>query len=435
MKKLIPFVVLFGFIVAAYLVMNNPPGSQRGRPSATPQLQVEAIQLQNQAFTINVDSYGVVRPRTQSMLFPQVSGQIVAIDDDFRDGGFFEKGDVLVQLDARDYLAEVKIAESNLLSAQRALSEEKARVEQAKQDWTRLGNSEKAPDLVLRKPQLMAAEAAVYSAQAGLDKAKLALERTRIVAPYTGRILKKHVDIGQVVSSGTQLAEMFAVDYVEIRLPIKNSDLRYMQLPESSRVKTVSKVEQPQVTFTSDLTSQTWQGRVVRTEGAFDTQSQQLFVVAQIDDPYGTAMGDKMPIKIGQYFSAAIKGKSIRNALVIPNKAIYQGSYVYLVEDGKLKRQNVNIAWQNNEQALIASGLAAGQMLVTTPLGQVNSGTRVAILGKNKGDGEAAVANKHSPQDDDKQKPTAERDERKAEKSQENNNRAQVAGTQTGQGV
>ncbi|NMP15006.1 efflux RND transporter periplasmic adaptor subunit [Thalassotalea sp. Y01] len=384
MKKIVlPLMILIGFIAIAVMVLSNPPGSQRSGKPQVAQLKVEARQLQAQDYAISVSSYGVVKPRTQSMLFPQVSGQIVAIDDSFRDGGFFEKGDVLVRIDDRDYRAEMKIAESNLLSAEQALSEEKARVQQAEQDWTRLGNSDQAPDLVLRKPQLMAAEAQVYAAKASLDKARLALERTRIIAPYTGRILKKQVDIGQVVSSGSQLAEMYAVDYVEIRLPIKNSDLQYMVLPESSRLQSASLKDQPLVHFTSDLVAQSqWQGKVVRTEGAFDSQSQQLFVVAQIDDPYGRRMDDSLPIKIGQYVSASIAGKTIKEALVIPNRAIYQGSYVYLVEQGKLKRQTVSIAWQNDQQAVIASGLRAGQMLVTTPLGQVNSGTLVSILNK-----------------------------------------------------
>lgn len=381
-RYLLPVAVLTGFIALAMVVSSNPPSAKRSKPSSAPQLNVEAITITKQDFAIKVDSYGVVRPRTQSMLFPQVSGQIVEISPSFREGGFFSKGDVLVQLDDRDYVAEMRIAESNLLSAEQALSEEQARVQQARQDWERLGNSEKAPDLVLRKPQLMAAEASVYSAKASLEKAQLSLERTKVIAPYHGRILEKHVDIGQVVSSGSQLAEMFAVDYVEIRLPIKNNDLRYMVLPESSRLESESVNEQPLVSFTSDLgAQQKWYGRVVRTEGAFDSQSQQLFVVAQIDDPYGEK-ADGLPIKIGQYVSAEINGKVATDAIVIPNKAIYQGSYVYLVVDGKLKRQEINIAWQDGSQALIANGLNDGAKLVITPLGQVNSGTPVSIVGE-----------------------------------------------------
>lgn len=379
-KKLLPIIVLSALVFAAYIVTSNPPTAKRGRPSSTPQLSVQVQKLTRSDLALTIDSYGTIQPRTQSKLLPQVSGQIISISPKFRAGGFFEQGDVLVQLDQRDLLAEVKIAQASLFSAKQNLSEEQARVEQAKQDWQRLGNSEQAPDLVLRKPQLLAAQATVFSAEASLAKAKLALERSNIVAPYSGRILSKSVDVGQVVSVGTELAEIYAIDYVEIRLPLKNKDLPYMILPESNRFEEESVQEQPAVIIYSDLaTRQSWFGKVVRTEGAFDEASQQLFVVAQIDDPYGKNDSDSMPLKIGQYVSAKIDGKVIKEALTIPNRAIYQGTYVYVVEDNVLKRKNISIAWQNDDVAMIKAGLEANQLLVLTPLGQVTSGTIVNV--------------------------------------------------------
>ena len=183
-----------------------------------------------------------------------------------------------------------------------------------------------------------------------------------------------------MVSVGTELAEIYAVDYVEIRLPLKNKDLPYMVLPENSRFQDESVNQQPAVTIHSDLSvRQSWYGKVVRTEGAFDQDSQQLFVVAQIDDPYGKNENGGLPLKIGQYVSAEIKGKVIEKVLTIPNKAIYQGSYVYIVEGNILKRKNITIAWQNDDVAVIKDGLEAQQLLVLTPLGQVTSGTIVSI--------------------------------------------------------
>ena len=66
--------------------------------------------------------------------------------------------------------------------------------------------------------------------------------------------------------------------------------------------------------------------------------------------------------------------------MVIPNNTIYQGSYVYIVEDDILRRRNIEIEWQNDAEALIGSGLAPGDLLVVTPLGQVSSGIRVTVV-------------------------------------------------------
>ncbi|WP_448568778.1 efflux RND transporter periplasmic adaptor subunit [Thalassotalea ganghwensis] len=398
-KKIIPLVVISLFLLLAYLVFSNPPQSQRGRPSAVASLNVDVMTLKPQQYTVEVESYGKVKPRTQSSLLPQVSGQIIAINPNFREGGFFEQGDILIELDDRDLKAEIKIAQANLYSAKQTYLEEQAKAEQAKADWKRLGNEGEPSELVLRKPQLLAAQAKVYSAEASLAKSQLALERTKIKAPYRGRILTKSVDVGQVISPSTKLAEIYAVDYVEVRLPIKNKDLAFMELPESNRFDKRASY-QPAVSIVSELTRrQEWQGRVVRTEGAFDASSQQLFVVAQIDDPYGENQSEGLPIKIGQYVNAKISGKLVDNALVIPNKTIYQGSYVYTVSDGTLKRRNIDIAWQNDEVAIVESGLSEGELLVLTPLGQVNSGTKVVI---NMNDGvqveTASNRNNNQPQ-------------------------------------
>lgn len=384
-KLLLPVCIVIFTVVLGYLILSNPPESKRKGANKAPQMTVEVKKLKPQRYNINIESYGIVAPRTQSVLFSQVSGQINKISAQFRDGGFFNKGDILVELDDRDFRSEVKTAEAGLISAKQSLAEEKAKAEQAIVDWKRLGNGKPASDLVLRKPQLAAAKAQVLSAEAQFEKAELALERTKIIAPYAGRVLKKNVDIGQVVSSNTALADIYAVDYVEIRLPIKNKDLALMKLPEEyANIQTQNVSEQSNVTLSSNLIGQQeWSGKLVRTESAIDETSQQLYVVAQIDKPFENKKQNAQ-IKIGQYVTASITGKNIENAIVIPSSAIYQGSYVYIVENNILKRKNIEVVWQNGVESIIDSGLVAGDKLVLTALGQVNSGTRVLIAGEGK---------------------------------------------------
>lgn len=417
MKKLPSFVVpvavisLFGFI--AYFIINNPPEAKRQAPKFTPTVSVETTTIKAVDFPMQINSYGVVKPRTQSSLLPQVSGQIKSISPNFRDGGFFERDEILVTLDNRDYLAEIKVTEASLLSAQQALAEEQARSAQAIEDWQRLGNGKQAPDLVARKPQLMSAQAKVLSAQAALDKAQLALERTEIKAPFAGRILTKKVDLGQVVSSNTNLADLYAVDYIEVRLPIRNNDLAYLSLPESFRYGKRD-TNFPEVTLTSTLGSaDVWVGNVVRTEGAIDATSKQLYVVAQIDDPYGEGLAGKEPLKIGQYVTAKINGSVLKNVIVVPNKTIYQGSYVYTVANDVLRRQNVNISWQNDKVAIISDGLNDGDILVNTPLGQVNSGTRVKLISEASKNNNQLRLSQEKPKSLNKQASEARTAERK----------------------
>jgi len=380
-KIIIPVVILAVMVGLAALVMLNPPKSERNGAPKARELAVEVLELSQQRYQVVLQSYGTVKPRTQSELVPQVAGKIVRISPNFRNGGFFETDELLVEIDDRDYQANVSSAKASLIEARQTLVQEQAQVAQAKEDWVRLGNKGSPPTLVSREPQLKAAQARVLSAEALLDTAQANLERTRIVAPYAGRMLEKKVDVGQVVNANTSVANIYAVDTIEVRLPLKNRDLAYIDLPESLRIGDKQHQILPAVQLISELgKAERWPGQIVRTEGAIDAASQQLYVIAQIDDPYGEAARDRQPLKIGQYVNAEIGGKLLTEALVIPNNAIYQSSYVYLVEQDQLRRQEIIIAWQNNDEALIQKGLKAGELLVTTPLGQVASGTVVKII-------------------------------------------------------
>ena len=383
-------ILAFALGFGSLFLANPPPAPDRVDPAGGERL-VETLIVTPRDYQVRISSYGTVRPRTQSQLIAQVRGQVVAIGANFRPGGFFSTGDVLVAIDSRDYEADVEIARRELMDALQAQAREDSQAEQARVDWGRLGESGEAPsDLVLRKPQLRAARARVAAAEAALAKAELNLERTQVQAPFSGRLLTQLVDVGQVVSAGTPLAEAYASDYVEVRLPLRNADLAFIDLPEGDAgaplpVAIHSRLGEPR----------TWPGRIVRTEGAIDQNSRQLHVVAQIDNPFGTvaaAAGDgssrpkaDRPLKIGEYVTAEIAGQRLSDALVIPSEAIYQNTYAYVLEAGVLQRHEVAIAWQNGIDSLVASGLSPGDALVTTPLGVVTSGVRVRVATEGAG--------------------------------------------------
>jgi RND family efflux transporter MFP subunit len=380
-KWLIPAGVFGGLLALAMLIYTNPPASPQRRPAAGPNLVVETMPVRLQSYRVELQSYGTVQPRTQTTLISQVRGQIVYVNPNVRDGGYFKKGEVLASIDARDYEADVRIAEAILMDSRQQLAEAEARTMQAREDWERLGNSDEVPGLVLKLPQLEAAKARVVSAESTLQKARLELERTDIVAPYAGRILRKQVGIGQVMNTNQALADIYATDYVEVRLPLRNSDLGYIELPESY-VDDAAKGEVAQVRILSSLVGETeWAAKLVRTEGAIDENARQLHVIAQVDDPFSQQSDNRSPLKIGEYVTAKLTGKTLSSVLVIPNNTIYQGSYVYVIEGDVLQRRDIEIAWQNERDAIIEAGLADGESLVTTPLGQVTSGVRVRVSG------------------------------------------------------
>ncbi len=378
-KHLISLLILvIGLGGVLYIKYSKPSAKKRGsRPPSA--MTVETLNVKAQPYQVTLDSFGRVSAKVQGQLNAQVAGKIVKVNQNFNEGSFFKQGDVLVSVDARDYNIRVEAAQAELAQAQVVFNEEQALSAQAIKDRRDIGTLKQASDFALRKPQMAAAKAKLQAATANLKQAQLDVERTQIVAPYNGRILNKHVDIGQVISSNTNIADIYSTDRVEIKLPIKNSHLNLIDLPNNHQVDQTSASNSISIINSVGGEPQHWAVEEQRTSGGINNNTQQVSLIAEVAMPFGSP--GKRSLNINQFVTAKIQAKTIDDAVVIPNSAIYQGSYVYLYVDGAVQRTNVTIAFQNKLEALISSGVEPGMALITTPLGQVTSGTKVNLLG------------------------------------------------------
>ena len=127
-----------------------------------------------------------------------------------------------------------------------------------------------------------------------------------------------------------------------------------------------------------------WQGRLVRTDGAIDTASRQLFVVAQIDDPFrrhASGQGSTPPLKIGQFVEADIRGEQLKAVFVLPRVAVETGDTVLVVTaDKHIERRPVQVALRKGEQVIVSGGLNAGERVSLTPMPFAREGTAVELL-------------------------------------------------------
>ncbi len=380
-KTLLPLVVLAAAGWYGWELLRSAPEPVR-RPSRPNIPTVEVVEAQPRDYRVMIPSRGSVSPRTQSTLIPEVAGRIVEVSANFRPGGFFEAGDELLRIDDSDYRQALVIARAELAQARLNLREEQAQAEQARQDWEKLGMAGKPGELTLRRPQLESRRAEVAAAQARLEQAETELRRTRIGAPYAGRVLEKKVDIGQYVSPGNILATLYAVDYVEIRLPLNDRQTAYVELPETYRGET-AEAPGPAVEILADGAS--WSGRIVRTEGAIDPASRQLYVVAQVDDPYGRRADGRPPLKVGQFVEARIHGRELRQVYILP-RGLFQGrDRVFVITpDERVQRRQLEVVWQDQEHLIAAAGLQPGERLSAAPLPFVADGAQVQLAGAGK---------------------------------------------------
>ncbi len=383
-RMLLPALVLLAGVGIAASLLSTAPKTERKRPKLTTP-RVEILSLQPQDYQVRVLSRGTLSPRSSSTLVAEVSGRIIQVADNFRTGGFFAAGDLLLQIDPRDYENAVIVAGATLTQKQLELDEQQALSDQAQRDWQNLNLAGEPTPLTLRTPQRHNAQAALAAAQAELRQAEIELERTRIFAPYAGRILVQKVDTGQYVSPGSPLADIFASDAVEIRLPISSEDQRFLKLPESFLNDQKTNPSGAEVLFYSQIGDKThqWQGRLVRTEGAIDIQSRQLFVIGQITDPYLRKNGSPA-LKIGQFLEAEIFGKLLKNVFVLPRTAVRGTNTVHLIDaENRLQRRELDIIWRDAKSLIARGPLEPGDRLSLTALPFAADGSKVQIAGSH----------------------------------------------------
>jgi RND family efflux transporter MFP subunit len=385
MRRLMPAVIKFvlpviivavGFLLTRQMIANRPEPRRFTPPPAV--VSVEATRLVPRPYQVTLEADGTVEARTQTTIIPEVAGRVVEIASESRSGAFFEAGDLLVRIDPRNYELAVTSAEAEVAQAQAALTLELAEADVVAGDWRALGRE--APPLGLREPQIAAARANLAAAEARLERARVDLERTVIRAPYAGRVLSRQVDIGQYVTVGTPLGTIYSVERAEVRLPLSSRELAFVDLPSRYRGESLTASDLPPVELSATIGGDryVWDARIVRSEGAIDTQSRRLFVIAEVDDPYASNDAGRPPLRVGQFVQAAIRGRELEAVFVLPRTALRGSNEVLIVtSENTLERREVHVAWMSGDDIIVDRGLAAGEVVNVTPLAVVADGTPV----------------------------------------------------------
>lgn len=343
---------------------------------------VEVMSIEEQPLQLTVVSQGTVQARTETALIAEVSGVVEFVSSKLFAGSFFKKGDLLLTIDKIEYEAALANAKGMLASAKLAYAQEEALSAQAMLDWKEMGRGE-PNDLVLRKPQLEKAAADREAAEAAVALAERNLSKTEVIAPYDGRVKSKFVDIGQIVNARmTQLALVYSVDVAEVRLPISAKDAGRIDLPEVYR-DGKSDVPLSSVTLSSEIGGElwSWEGVIDRTEGVINPTTRQLFLIAKVEDPYGRKdQPNRPPLKVGQFVTAEIQGKTLGNGFVIPRSTLKPGNVVHVVDVfDRLQITPVTVVQAGVEEVFVSEGLSTGDRISLTQLGIVVDGMDVLV--------------------------------------------------------
>ncbi|MCP4905238.1 MAG: efflux RND transporter periplasmic adaptor subunit [bacterium] len=382
-SKLQPLLILgAALLVTTILFLAQRRPEERPRQDMAPLVRI--ARAAETPFRFTVSANGAVSPRTQSDLIPQVSGEIIEISRSLAAGGFFEAGDLLARVDTADYRvdreaarAQVARAESEYGRTKKELERQRRLASQSIASESRIDDAENAYRI---------AEASLREAEARLERAARDLDRTAIRAPYRGRVLNESVDVGQFVNRGTPIAQIYAVDFAEVRLPLPDRELAYLDIPLGPKSKEIDENGAPtgaRVELRADFAgrSHRWEGRLVRTEAELDPHSRMVRLVARVADPFGLETERSAPLAIGLFVEAEIEGLFLEKAFVLPRNALRPGNQIYIVDaEDRIRFREIDLLRTERDRIVVGGGLEAGERICTSPLDAAIDGMQVRVV-------------------------------------------------------
>ncbi len=345
---------ILGAAVAASVLLSATRKQPPKKPVENLAILVEVVELEPVDTRFPVRSQGTVRPRTETVLSAEISGAIVEISPKFVAGGVFDANETLMRVDPTNYTVAVTQAEA--LLRQRRIEYE--------------GAKKLRSQGYRAESEFASAAAALATAEADVVRAKRNLERTFIRLPYAGLVRSKEADLGQFVNPGTRLGVTFATDHAEVRLPLTDRDLAFVDLPYAAEITVTGESRGPAVVLSADQRGRQveWPAQVVRSEGVVDESSRVTYAVARIEDPYALD-SDFEPLPMGTFVTASIEGVALQGLLRVPRHALHGSDQLLFVDsENRLRIRSVNIVRADSEYAYINGGAAAGERVILTAL-------------------------------------------------------------------
>ena len=327
-----PVIFLASVAVLAAVVLGlasfESPGPQNGS-AGEPTERARAVTVVTSsagAHAARIVGLAEVRPRWSSILRALVDGALLEVSADLQPGARVAAGQVLATIDPTAWMANLAEAENRLELAELNLLREHQEAVEARESWRESGIAgDPASSLVLRKPQIDAAEEEVEAARAARDWAARQLEYTKIRAPFTGIVASRHVSRGESILQGEPVAVIFATDVFELALRVSETQWRALADPV---IGTVAELAEPEG-------SGRWRATVARVDGSIDPTTRMRTLHLAVADP----LAGGSPLLPGSFVRVHLGGRRVEGALELPEGALTRSGHIWYVDaDDKLRR-------------------------------------------------------------------------------------------------
>ena len=355
-------VLLLSFSLACVGVMTLlAPTAENEMPDEVV-FPVEVMEAKVVDTIVMLDRTGTVEAEQRVTLSPEVSGRVVRVARDLRPGRMLDRGEMIVEVDSRDYRTALSVEEARLRQAELELALEEKRQRTSQREWELVGSKSEEEPLALRKPHLALAKANLEASRQAVERAQRNVLRTALRAPFNAVVVSENVDVGQLVGAASGVVTLVGTDGVRVTVSVPVERLGQLDIPG------VNAEQGSRVRVRQALTGQRFierMGTVSGLVGQLNAGTRTASVLVTVPDPF---VEGESPLLPGAFVQVQVIGREFSGVIEVPLSALYEQSHVWVDDKGRLGRREVEVGWSTSESAFVVGGLSGGDKVILTPL-------------------------------------------------------------------
>ena len=355
-------------LLAGAVACGKPAGTAAGQDETFGAAPVKVFKVRRERITEKISYTGTLEALTKVNITPEVGGKITRIH--VQAGDRVAKGQLLAELETESIRLQLRQAEAAVAVAEASHAD----ALRNKERMDRLIKESAVSEQQREKVQLAfdAAAAQLEQAKAALNLARHALDVSIMRAPFAGVVASKNAEVGDVINpmmggfgAGGAGGVLTLMDYSRIKVPVAVS-------PED--IGRIAKGQEA-VLRVGSLPGREFRGLVRIVNLTADPLSKKFGVEVVLENPDAV-------LRPGTFGNLAFEVASHEDALVVPQAAVLENAYVFVVEGGKAVRRNVSLGIQNTTMIEVLDGLAAGDKVVAEGNFGLEDGAAVQVLGE-----------------------------------------------------
>lgn len=311
---------------------------------------------------------GRVYSNSEVILSAEVTGKLLPGSIQFKKGQSFKKGDLLIKIYDKEAGFSLKAQKSSFLNSLAGLLPDlKIDFEENYDNWYKFfeninidKNLPDLPEIKSTKEKVFLSSRNILSSYFNIKRAESTFDKHNIYAPFNGSITEVNVEVGGIAGLGTKLGKIINTRNLELEVPLEVADSKWIKIGDDVKI-------------TDENGSLYTRGKVSRISGDLDVQTQSISVFVNVQN------SSEKPIYKGQYLSAVFDGILVNNVMEIPRNAVFNANNVFLVKNGFLKKEIIDIV-RLNEKTLFFNGLNENDTIISEPLINANENSRVRVI-------------------------------------------------------